>query len=89
VEVSVTLGAGALQVRVTDAGEGIRPEDRDRIFEPLEQAEALDARIHQGAGVGLSLGRAAARAMDGDLVLERSGPGGSTFLWTVALPSVR
>ena len=89
VEVSVTLGAGALQVRVTDAGEGIRPEDRDRIFEPLEQAEALDARIHQGAGVGLSLARAAARAMDGDLVLERSGPGGSTFLWTVALPSMR
>jgi signal transduction histidine kinase len=89
VEVSVTLGAGALQVRVTDGGEGIRPEDQDRIFEPLEQAEALDARTHQGAGVGLSLGRAAARAMDGDLVLERSGPDGSTFLWTVALPSQR
>jgi DNA-binding NarL/FixJ family response regulator/anti-sigma regulatory factor (Ser/Thr protein kinase) len=89
VEVSVTLGAGALQVRVSDAGEGIRPEDQDRVFEPLEQAEALDARIHQGAGVGLSLGRAAARAMDGDLVLERSGPDGSTFLWTVALPPVR
>ncbi len=89
VEVSVTLGAGALQVRITDAGEGIRPEDQDRVFEPLEQAEALDARIHQGAGVGLSLGRAAARAMDGDLVLERSGPSGSTFLWTVALPPMR
>jgi signal transduction histidine kinase len=89
VEVSVTLGAGALQVRVADAGEGIRPEDQDRVFEPLEQAEALDARTHQGAGVGLSLGRAAARAMDGDLVLERSGQDGSTFLWTVALPPVR
>jgi signal transduction histidine kinase len=89
VEVSVTLGVGALQVRVTDAGEGIRPEDQDRIFEPLEQAEALDARIHQGVGVGLSLGRAAARAMDGDLVLERSGPDGSTFLWTVAVPPQR
>ncbi|HEY7280652.1 MAG TPA: response regulator [Actinomycetota bacterium] len=89
VEISITLGAGALQVRVADAGEGIRPEDQDRVFEPLEQAEALDARIHQGAGVGLSLGRAAARAMDGDLVLERSGPEGSTFLWTVALPPIR
>jgi signal transduction histidine kinase len=89
VEVSVTLGSDALQVRVVDAGEGIRPEDHDRIFEPLEQAEALDARVHQGAGVGLSLGRAAARAMDGDLVLERSGPDGSTFLWTIALPQIR
>jgi signal transduction histidine kinase len=36
--------------------------------------------------VGLSLARAAARAMDGDLVLEDSGPNGSTFLWT--LPAV-
>jgi signal transduction histidine kinase len=89
VEVEVTLGAGALQVRVMDHGEGVRPEDRDRIFEPLEQAEALDARIHQGAGVGLTLARAAARAMDGDLVLERSGSDGSTFLWTVALPQQR
>jgi signal transduction histidine kinase len=89
VGVSVALGEGALLIRVTDTGEGIRPEDRDRVFEPLEQGEALDARKHQGAGVGLSLGRAAARAMDGDLVLEDSGPDGSTFLWTVALPSPR
>ena len=86
VEISITLGSGALQVRVSDRGQGVRSEDRDRIFEPLEQGEALDARVHQGAGVGLSLGRAAARAMDGDLVLERTGPTGSTFMWTVALP---
>jgi signal transduction histidine kinase len=72
-----------LEVRVIDQGQGVDPEDRERIFEPLEQAEPLDARHHQGAGVGLSLARAAARAMDGDLVLERSGPEGSTFLWTV------
>ena len=72
-----------LEVRVIDQGPGVDPEDRERIFEPLEQAEPLDARQHQGAGVGLSLARAAARAMDGDLVLERSGPEGSTFLWTV------
>ncbi len=89
VRVEVSAGAGVLETRVTDAGQGIRPEDRDRVFEPLEQGEALDARTHQGAGVGLSLGRAAARAMDGDVVLERSGPGGSTFLWTLALPPAR
>jgi hypothetical protein len=29
------------------------------------------------------VGREAARAMDGDLVLERSDESGSTFLWTL------
>jgi signal transduction histidine kinase len=74
-----------ISVRIRDHGDGILESDRDRIFEPLEQAEALDARTHEGAGVGLSLGRAAARAMDGDLVLESSGPDGSTFLWTLPI----
>jgi signal transduction histidine kinase len=82
VTVRVDPVLGRVEVRVVDAGPGIDPADRDRIFEPLEQAEPVDARLHGGAGVGLSLARAAARAMDGDLVLEVSGPDGSTFLWT-------
>ena len=86
VEVSVAVEREHLAVRVRDHGDGVPPGDRDRIFEPLEQGEALDARKHQGAGMGLSLGRTAARAMDGDVVLESSGPQGSTFLWTLPLP---
>jgi signal transduction histidine kinase len=84
--VELSVESDWIEVRVRDTGPGVRSEDRERIFEPLEQGEALDARTHQGAGMGLSLGRAAARAMDGDLVLESSGPEGSTFLWTLPLP---
>ena len=83
VEVSRSRDQRCVEVRVTDRGPGIRAEARERIFEPLEQGEPLDARTYQGAGVGLSLGRAAAQAMDGDLMLERSDQGGSTFLWTL------
>jgi signal transduction histidine kinase len=86
VHVGIRRRSDRMDVRVTDQGTGVPPQDRERIFEPLEQGEALDARVHQGAGVGLSLARAAARAMDGDLVLESSGAEGSTFLWTVRLP---
>jgi two-component system sensor histidine kinase KdpD len=86
VHVGVRRWIDRLEVRVTDRGPGVPPQDRERIFEPLEQGEALDARVHQGAGVGLSLARSAARAMDGDLVLESSGREGSTFVWTVRLP---
>jgi two-component system sensor histidine kinase KdpD len=83
--ISIALGPGRVEVRVTDAGPGIDPAARDRIFGPLEQLEELNRRVHQGAGLGLCLARTAARAMDGDVTLERSGPDGSTFLWTISL----
>jgi signal transduction histidine kinase len=83
VVVSVVLGASGPEVRVIDRGPGIDPEARNRIFEPLEQAESLNTRVHQGVGLGLTLARMSANAMEGDVVLESTGPGGSTFLWTV------
>jgi len=85
VEVRIRRTGRRIEVRVVDRGPGIDPAFRERIFAALEQVEDLNIRVHQGAGVGLSLARAAARGMDGDVVLERSGPGGSTFLWTIAL----
>jgi signal transduction histidine kinase len=85
VDVSVTRAGDHIEVRVTDSGTGISDHESERIFGPLEQLEELNVRIHQGAGMGLALARTAARAMDGDVVLERSGPDGSTFLWTIPL----
>ena len=85
VEVWIDAQGPNLRVKVMDRGHGVPLEGRDRIFEPLEQGEAVDSRTHQGAGMGLSLARAAARAMDGDVDLETSGPGGSTFVWTIPL----
>jgi DNA-binding NarL/FixJ family response regulator/anti-sigma regulatory factor (Ser/Thr protein kinase) len=84
VEISVCVGVGRIEVRVRDHGAGIEGHDSERIFGPLEQLEDLNVRVHQGPGMGLTLARTAARAMDGDVVLERSGPDGSTFLWTIA-----
>ncbi len=85
IEIRVGLGPARLEVRVSDLGPGIDEADRERIFGAFEQAEDLNVRTHQGAGLGLSLARTAARAMDGDVELESSGPSGSTFLWKVAL----
>lgn len=85
VEVDVSLGLACIEVRVTDRGPGIDPADGDRIFAAFEQLEDLNRRVHPGAGLGLSLARTAARAMGGDVDLQRSGPEGSTFLWRIAL----
>lgn len=85
IEVWVGIVGSRLKMKVMDQGPGIDTDDRDRIFEPLEQGEAVDSRTHHGAGLGLPLARAAARAMGGDIELETSGPAGSTFVWTIPL----
>ena len=73
-----------IAVRIIDEGPGVDPDAVARIFEPLEQGEQLYTRVHQGVGIGLSIARMSALAMEGDVVLEDTGPHGSTFLWTLA-----
>jgi len=85
VAVQVARGSAGIDVRVVDGGPGIEPAARERIFGFLEQLEDLNVRVHQGLGFGLSLARGAARSMGGDVILESSGPEGSTFLWTIAI----
>jgi signal transduction histidine kinase len=85
VAVQVARGSAGIDVRVVDGGAGIEPAARERIFGFLEQLEDLNVRVHQGLGFGLSLARGAARSMGGDVILESSGPEGSTFLWTIAI----
>lgn len=83
VTIRVSLRGSSPEVRVSDRGPGIDPELAARMFAPMEQGEGLNTRTHQGAGLGLALARMSARAMDGDVTLERTGAEGSTFLWTL------
>ncbi len=86
VTIAVSTDGGSPEVRVVDHGGGVAPTVLPRIFDPLEQGEELNTRTHQGVGLGLTLARMSARAMDGDVVLESTGPHGSTFLWAVSQP---
>jgi DNA-binding NarL/FixJ family response regulator len=86
VRICVSLDRGVPEVRVVDQGSGVEGHSLERIFDPLEQGEELNTRTHQGVGLGLTLARMSARAMDGDVVLESTGPEGSTFLWMVSQP---
>jgi two-component system OmpR family sensor kinase len=76
----VARSADALSIRITDDGDGILPENRDRIFERFVR---FDTRS-PGAGLGLPIARWIAEAHGGTLVLEASSTGGSCF--AVILP---
>jgi signal transduction histidine kinase len=84
VRIEVTTEDGSPVVRVIDRGSGIDADSLPRIFAPLEQGESLNARTHQGIGLGLAIARMSARAMGGDVILEATGPAGSTFTWLVS-----
>lgn len=76
---------GRVRIVVWDTGSGVPAEKRQQIFEMFEQAHVgAFARGQEGLGLGLSIARALARRMGGDLVLESSNDRGSRF--AVILP---
>jgi len=77
-----------VMIRVTDTGVGVPATDIDRVFEPFVQIDRhLTAATQQGVGLGLSISRELARAMHGDLTLERTEGAGSTFTLTLPIAS--
>ena len=73
-----------LAITIADEGPGVRPEDRDRIFERYERGAA--GAIAEGTGLGLYVSRSLCLAMGGDLLLEPpSASGGAAF--TILLPA--
>lgn len=82
-----------LRIQVRDTGVGIAPEHLARVFEPFHQADNSYARRHAGTGLGLTLSRALARAMGGDVIVESSTGAGTVFTldlpWVPAEPPAR
>jgi signal transduction histidine kinase len=73
-----------VQLHVRDTGEGIAPEQLERVFEPFVQADQRLTRPHAGVGLGLAISRDLARGMGGELTVESTLGQGSTF--TLTLP---
>jgi signal transduction histidine kinase len=75
---AVTPGEARFWVR--DTGPGIPPEDRNRIFERFERGSNVNA---EGAGLGLAIVSAIARAHGGRAELNGSATAGATVSITV------
>ena len=71
--------SGELRIVVSDSGPGIKPEDRERLFEPFTQLDASITRSHSGSGLGLAICRRLVNAMNGRLQLLDTCFEGSRF----------
>jgi heavy metal sensor kinase len=73
-------GGAVWRVDVTDAGNGIPPAARERLFERFYRTdEARASESVDGAGLGLAITRWIARAHAGEAELVDSSPTGSSF----------
>jgi two-component system phosphate regulon sensor histidine kinase PhoR len=80
VSVTVRRAQGSLEIRVTDRGPGIPPDDRKRIFERFERGRTATGKHVRGSGIGLALVKHIAEAHGGRVTIEDASPRGSTFV---------
>jgi signal transduction histidine kinase len=77
-----SVGDGVARFWVRDAGPGIAPEERGRIFDRFSRSRT--DRRREGAGLGLAIVRAIAEAHHGSVQLDSVPGAGSTF--TIVVP---
>jgi two-component system sensor histidine kinase KdpD len=83
--ISVWNWRSTLEVKVSDRGPGIPPEERERIFEPFYRRDA--GRGRGGTGLGLAIARAIVVAHGGGIRIEETpGGGASVVFW---IPTAR
>ena len=79
--------AAQIAFAVQDTGPGISHADQLRLFTPFTQLDSSTSRRHAGTGLGLSLCRRLVELMGGSIGLDSEPGRGSTFHFTLPLPS--
>jgi signal transduction histidine kinase/CHASE1-domain containing sensor protein/ActR/RegA family two-component response regulator len=85
--VKVLAVGSAVEIRVSDTGQGISPEFLPYVFERFTQADSTTTRQHGGLGLGLAIARHLVEIHGGSIKAESLGEGrGATF--RIRLPMV-
>lgn len=84
------LGDGiSVEIRVSDTGVGIAPENLERIFDEFVTIDTAYARRNAGTGLGLAITKRLVEAMDGTIEADSLPGEGSLFTLQVPLPTAR
>lgn len=80
ISVKAEYQKGKLKLEVKDQGIGIKPEDKELIFQPFAQADGSYRRTHEGLGLGLSISDRLIKLMHGQIGVT-SEPGRGSLFW--------
>jgi signal transduction histidine kinase len=86
VTIAVQKGEGEMRLAVGDAGAGIAAADQQAVFDRFRQLDAGSTKSHRGHGLGLSITRALAELLGGQVLLASGACAGSIF--TLVLPEL-
>jgi signal transduction histidine kinase len=86
VTLELDRGGQSAYIKVTDTGQGIPEDMRDKIFERFVRADKARSRAAGGAGLGLSIAKSIAEEHGGQISVESELGAGSAFC--VELPLV-
>lgn len=86
VGIGLRRSEGLLSVSVSDQGDGISPEEQERIFERFYRVDAARSRQTGGTGLGLSIVKHVISNHGGEVTVWSQKGKGSTF--TVRLPEM-
>ena len=78
------VNESVLTVRVTDQGEGVPPELRERIFEPFFTTKNASVKT-SGMGLGLTMVSRSVAAAGGEIIVADAQGGGAEFSVTLPL----
>ncbi len=84
IDIHVELDKNTVQVRFTDHGWGIPPENQATIFEPYHRAHENTTGAPSGSGLGLAFVKTVINKHGGDITLDSSREQGCTFIVTLA-----
>ncbi|MEO1375705.1 MAG: ATP-binding protein [Cyanobacteria bacterium J06635_10] len=84
IKVDAFANQNSLQVTIVNASEGIKDENRTRIFDRFHRGDPSRNRKVEGIGLGLSLAREIVRAHNGELILDAALEGETSF--SLSLP---
>ncbi len=77
IRITANRSDGHVELRVSDRGAGIPPEERERVFEPFYRKDRGQAR--GGSGLGLAIARAIVVAHGGRIWIEPTSGEGTTL----------
>ncbi len=83
IHVRIEYAYKTLKGEVEDTGRGIEKEYQEKIFNSFEQVDLN----HKGTGLGLSITKALCKLMKGDIEVKSTPGKGTTFFFSLTLPS--